>query len=675
MVRIVTPLILLGVFAVSLSRAAQPVNLSESDSEFTLNNGLVSARIAKRSGDLVSLNYRGIEVLDNSASRQAGYWSHNAAYGRRVTSVTIDPKKNGGERGEVSIKAISGGEPLGSGFGGTTCDVEIRYALGRGDSGVYTYSIFTHPTNYPATSIGEARFCAKLNDALFDWMIVDSNRNFEMITAYDWNHGTELNMKEVRRMNTGQYRGHAEHKYDYTANQFDVRAWGWTSTVKNVGVWFINPSVEYLSGGPTKFELCAHRDTTFTDSLVAPAPPTLLNYWRSSHYGGAMCNIAATDAWTKVIGPFLIYCDSADTRDALWQDALQKAHEQEQAWPFDWVAGVDYPHKKERGAATGQIVIHDSHAPGLIASNMLVGLTAADYVPPAPAPRRGGVGGVGGFRRFGFFGPRLVTWQNDAKHYEFWVRADAHGRFTIPKVRPGNYTLHVLADGVLGDLSVSNIAVTAGRTLKLGKLTWQPVRYGRQLWDIGVPNRNASEFFEGDNYFHWGWYLEYAKFFPNDVNYVIGKSDFHHDWFLEEVPHNEDSSNTNAIRRGRSTAWSITFNLPEAPRGKATLRLAICGVGARNLTVTVNDQDAGSITNLVYNATIDRDGIEGSWTEHDLTFDASLMKAGTNVMNLIIPAGSLTSGVMYDYLRLELDESAPPPATDAVNGLEGQEHG
>lgn len=236
MVRIVTPLILLGVFAVSLSRAAQPVNLSESDSEFTLNNGLVSARIAKRSGDLVSLNYRGIEVLDNSASRQAGYWSHNAAYGRRVTSVTIDPKKNGGERGEVSIKAISGGEPLGSGFGGTTCDVEIRYALGRGDSGVYTYSIFTHPTNYPATSIGEARFCAKLNDALFDWMIVDSNRNFEMITAYDWNHGTELNMKEVRRMNTGQYRGHAEHKYDYTANQFDVRAWGWTSTVKNVGV-------------------------------------------------------------------------------------------------------------------------------------------------------------------------------------------------------------------------------------------------------------------------------------------------------------------------------------------------------------------------------------------------------------------------------------------------------
>jgi len=34
------------------------------------------------------------------------------------------------------------------------------------------------------------------------------------------------------------------------------------------------------------------------------------------------------------------------------------------------------------------------------------------------------------------------------------------------------------------------------------------------------------------------------------------------------------------------------------------------------------------------------------------------MKAGQNVMKLTIPAGGLTSGIMYDYLRLELDDSA-----------------
>jgi hypothetical protein len=32
------------------------------------------------------------------------------------------------------------------------------------------------------------------------------------------------------------------------------------------------------------------------------------------------------------------------------------------------------------------------------------------------------------------------------------------------------------------------------------------------------------------------------------------------------------------------------------------------------------------------------------------------MKAGTNVMQLVVPAGSVTSGIIYDYLRLELDE-------------------
>jgi len=37
------------------------------------------------------------------------------------------------------------------------------------------------------------------------------------------------------------------------------------------------------------------------------------------------------------------------------------------------------------------------------------------------------------------------------------------------------------------------------------------------------------------------------------------------------------------------------------------------------------------------------------------------MKAGTNVLKLTIPAGSLTSGILYDYLRLELDESAVLP--------------
>ncbi len=321
----------------------------------------------------------------------------------------------------------------------------------------------------------------------------------------------------------------------------------------------------------------------------------------------------------------------------------------------------------------GKIILNDPQTPHLKMKNLLVGLTAPDYA-PAVIPRnfRGGfggrsAGGSGGFslagggddeaaltnqnvlpgvppstnfsagnftNRFSRFGtngfrgrfgggfglPRVVDWQIDAKNYEFWVRADDAGNFRIPNVRPGTYSLHAIADGVLGELTLTNIAVASGQNLALGKINWQPVRYGIQLWDIGIPNRSGAEFFKGDDYFHWGWYLQYPKLFPYDVKYVIGKSDFRKDWFFEQVPYNDDTNNTTGTGRGSATTWTVTFDLPAAPRGKATLRLAICGVSTRTLTADMNDQSIGSVTNLIYNATINRDGIGGTWCERDLGF-------------------------------------------------------
>jgi rhamnogalacturonan endolyase len=109
----------------------------------------------------------------------------------------------------------------------------------------------------------------------------------------------------------------------------------------------------------------------------------------------------------------------------------------------------------------------------------------------------------------------------------------------LTKVRPGNYTLHAIADGVLGDFAQANITVEAGKPLNLGLLEWKPVRYGRQLWDIGYPDHTGDKFFKGDgaNNWLWGWNLRYALLFPNDITYTVGKSDYSKDWFFEEVPH------------------------------------------------------------------------------------------------------------------------------------------
>lgn len=629
-----------------LGADTQPVTLSQDDRSFTLSNGTITAKVSKNVGDLTSMTFNGIETMyvPGQAGRAGGghpwgYWEQTPGRNtRNVNSVTIDPATNGGARGEVSVKGFftNNGGQLGQGApgGGATCDIELRYCLGRGESGIYTTAIYTHDADTPAGGIGESRWGAKLNPDVFDWLSVDANRNKMMLSASDWANGTQLNGKEMFLLNTGIYKGQVEHKYDYSACLFDTPAFGWSSTTKHIGWWCINPSMEFIGGGPTKVELTCHRD------LNAVAAPTVLDYWRGTHYGGTQVNFAQGELWTKVVGPIFNYCNAGNSPDEMFKDALAQAEKQKSAWPYPWVVGVDYPAKSDRATVTGQVALDDPQGSGKM-SHVLVGLAHPDYAGESAGRRRGA--------------NREIDWQQDAKYYQFWTRASDDGQFVIPNVRAGTYTLHAIASGVLGEFSKADVTVKAGEKLDLGKLDWKPVRYGRQLWDIGIPDRSAAEFLHGDHYWQWGLYLQYANDFPNDVNYTIGKSDYHKDWNYAQVPHG-DGKDFRA--RGNATTWTINFNLPDAPRGKATLRTGICGAAGISIAVAVNDQPAGSIGPLTYTATINRDGITGQWVEKDLTFDAALMKAGSNTLKLTIPGGGLTNGVEYDYLRLELDDSA-----------------
>jgi len=208
----------------------------------------------------------------------------------------------------------------------------------------------------------------------------------------------------------------------------------------------------------------------------------------------------------------------------------------------------------------------------------------------------------------------------------------------------------------------------------LGKLQWIPTHFGHTVWQIGIPDRTAREFRHGDHYWQWGLYFDYPKEFPNDVNFIIGKSDWQKDWNFVQPPRIEtrnvgvvgedDEQNDAAPRRARfggrdvrSTTWSITFTVPEPPHGKATLRLAFCGTHAGcNVEVFANDKSIGETGPLPSTSAMQRDGIRAYWIEKDLSFDASLLNHGTNVIKLLSHADSWSQGVMYDCVRLELDE-------------------
>src|SRR6185369_8910280 len=84
------------------------VAITEDDQAFTLTSGTITARVSKRSGDLVSLQYKGQETLESRSGHAGGYWSHDTTGGKEtIARVTIDPGSNGGARGEVSVKGIS----------------------------------------------------------------------------------------------------------------------------------------------------------------------------------------------------------------------------------------------------------------------------------------------------------------------------------------------------------------------------------------------------------------------------------------------------------------------------------------------------------------------------------------------------------------------------------------
>ena len=609
---------------------APKVSISDQGKAMVLENGIVSLKIDKSSANMLGLRYNGVDLLDGS-----GYWNvygetpgqqHTQEKGTpSIVTVTQDPLKNGGEIGEIELtfpyKPGTNAEPL---------DLSIRYTLRRGDSGVYGWTSVTHKPGYPAFNVEISTVAMKLKAEIFDHLTIDSRRNKDMITGSDWIHGEHLNLKEARRMTTGIYVGQVEHKYDYSAVLADTPAYGWTSTKKNVGVWIVNPSIEYINGGPTRVELTGHID--LKDS--PPVDPTLLFIWHGSHYGGMPIQIGSDEQWNKTIGPFLIYCNSAPGPDAMWKDALARAAEEKHEWPYAWAKAPGYASAADRGAVTGKLTVRDPQQPSASAANAWVGLT------PAPFP------GLGQNRK-----PITINWEDNGKYYEYWTRADQAGSFDVSNARPGKYVLTAYNDGILGEYSKADVTIEAGKTIDLGSLTWVPVRYGRQVWDIGIPNRSAAEFRHGDHYWVWGNYNLYPQEFPDDVNFMIGKSNWAKDWNYAQPAKQQ------ANGKWTGTTWKIKFDMANAKPGKATLRLAICGSRGNSLDVSVNGKPIGSSGDLPNSGVMHRDGIQAVETFIDLPFDTSMLVDGPNEIELTSHAKDWTDGILYDYLRLEIDES------------------
>ena len=452
----------------------------------------------------------------------------------------------------------------------------------------------------------------KLSNDLLERIYVDELRKWEMPGSEDKTERTGIG--EISKVLTGVRAGKFDCKYDFNANYWDLGCWGHASNRNKIGAWIVLGSHEFFNDGPTKQDLTAASGINHI-------------HFGMDHYNGSAIQVKKGTAWRKMFGPFLLYCNS-DSRggDACWADAKTRAKAEQAAWPYAWLTDNRcYPLEAQRGTLRGRFVVKDPLKPAMNGGGAWVGLAQ-------PAP--------GG------------NWQFESLNYQFWTKTDAEGNFTIPHVRPGVYTFFAFTDGEVGEFARPNVRIEARRTTELGDVVWNVVHRGRRIaWEIGVPDRTAREFRHGNDYFQGYLWTRFDKEFSDPLEYYVGKSDWTKDWNYAQARYRQGDSPT-------AHTWRIHFDLPEVPRGDATLTLAIASADRASINVFVNDsrQPIATVTPSVQggNALL-REGIHAKYCVEYATIPAKHLTAGENTISLVLTGVRLAqTHVMYDYLNLEL---------------------
>ncbi len=601
-----------AVLALSISVKAQsprPVTLDDKGKTLILSNGLVSATIDKGSSTIDSIRYKDFEMV--SPGKPIYYSMGGGKSYRQPTGAAFRVVKQTPDVVDVVFlqKWKRGNDQA--------VDIEVHYALKKAESGVHTYATLSHPADYPATSIGEWRMVwgmpAKDDKSwLLEKIRVDKLRAWKMPSPADLKAAKPTGIKEIVQLTQGHRAGMFDCKYDFNLEYHSVGCWGHASDRNQVGAWIVLGSHEFFNDGPMKQDLSS-------------ASAIIHIHFGMNHYEGSSTRLAAGESWKKLYGPYLLYCNSGGNADALWTDARAKSATERRAWPHDWLDNAElYPLKNARGSVKGHLTIRDALKPQLNSAGAWIGLAQPD---------KGG------------------NWQSESKRYQHWSKVDSKGDFEIPNVRPGTYTLYAFSDGAVGEFEMPGAIVKPGLN-PTGDLVWNVPHAGKSIaWEIGVPDRRATEFRKGSDYFHGYVWKNFSKELKNPLIYTIGKSNPGTDWNFAQGAYLVNDKPV-------SWPWQIHFPLATVPAsGNARLVIAWASSESARIDVNVNGK---SIGRPIYppngggNALL-RESIHAKYGLSQIDLPVSLLKQGNNVLTLTQGKNDgAANHVMYDYLALEM---------------------
>ncbi|KAH0989074.1 hypothetical protein GBA52_000557 [Prunus armeniaca] len=648
--------------------SSQRVQLDIQDHHVVMDNGILQVTLSKPDGIVTRIQYNGIdnllEVLNEEVNR--GYWdlvwSEAGSVGTTGTFDVIKGTKfkvivESDEQVEVSFTRKWNPSQKGK---LVPLNIDKRFIMLCNSSGFYSYAIYDHLKEWPPFNLPQTRIVFKLRKEKFQYMAIADNRQRYMPLPDDRlpERSKVLDVPEaVLLVNPiePEFKGEVDDKYEYSSENQNLRVHGWICMDPPVGFWQITPSDEFRSGGPLKQNLTSH------------VGPTCLAMFLSAHYSGEdlVLKLKPDEPWKKVFGPVFIYLNSVtsnandDPSPPLWEDAKNQMMTEVQKWPYDFPASSEFPPSDQRGNVSGRIQVRDRY----VSEDCIPGKGA--YVGLAPP------GDAGSFQR-------------DCKGYQFWTRADEHGYYSIKNIREGQYNLYAWVPGFIGDYRYdAAINITAGCDIDVGELVYEPPRDGPTLWEIGIPDRSAAEFYVPDpnpNYINklyvnhpdrfrqYGLWERYADLYPDqDLIYTIGTSDYAKDWFFAQVTRKKDDDTY------EGTTWQIKFQLDNVNQsGTFKLQISLATANIAELQIRINDPKADPplfTTGVIgKDNTILRHGIHGLYWLYSIDIPATLLVEGNNTLFLTQPISNSPlaafHGLMYDYIRLE-----GPPSSTSTRGV------
>ncbi|MFF3494728.1 polysaccharide lyase family protein [Streptomyces sp. NPDC002795] len=619
------------------------VTLVDNGTSVTLANGIIQFTVIKASAKitdlrLVASSHGNGDTNLLSGRSGNGYTTINysgATVAVGLKNATYRVVTESADRVEISMLD---NDPSLLGF-----YLDIRLVLERGRSGLYNYWIIKYPENMPdGLSLGQLRYAYSADDPAFRWFVVDDERGVQQRpTAEELANGTTL-QDSVYALPDGSI-------YSKYQNKTNLEGDSHVFMMSNgrVGLSLIQANKDWF-GGPTRQELTTH---DYYNGMI------LLWHPVSSHYG---IDVTPPKGWEKVYGPSYLHVGEVAAGNeesnvaTLWEDAKQAASQEQQAWPYRWITDPTYA-ATTRSDVTGKLVI---------ASHGAADNGWALLYQPEPD------------REFQSATLDGNDWQHNGNGYVYSAKIGKDGRFTIPAVRPGTYTLAAFSDGVLGEYRRPGIKVASAANVNTGTHVWAPVSHGRTLWQIGTPDRSAQEFHISGGkhgYRDTLTWLEYPYDFPEGVDFKVGTDNPATDWNYFHPALKTPGTPTQLAWRGTTAdtsieTWKIRFDSNGYRRGTGYLDICLAGAVFGTLAVALNGTEIASFDpapGVNRDACSYRLAVRAMYRQlKTIAFPAGLIHRGENILTLApaAPPKAPTSdnwmeamaGVMYDTIRLQV---------------------